>query len=70
VQQQLERPGLEFEVLARSDDYAVQRGLEQRAMDQYQPYLNKIRGVSLKNKKLNDYLYAADKIILEKKIKW
>lgn len=55
------RPGLNFEVLARTDDYATQRGVEQQMMDENQPYLNKIRGISPSNPRLSEYMSAADR---------
>lgn len=50
----------EFEVIARTDVYAQQRGLEQLAHDAYSPALNRIRPVSRSNPALTTYMDAAD----------
>jgi hypothetical protein len=49
----------EFEVDWRTDDYAVQRGREQMLYDLYQPPLNRVRPISLRNPRLEEYLNAA-----------
>jgi len=53
------RQQFEFEVDWRTDDYAVQRGREQMLYDLYQPPLNRVRPISLRNPRLEEYLNAA-----------
>ncbi|WP_328516390.1 RHS repeat-associated core domain-containing protein, partial [Ralstonia pseudosolanacearum] len=48
-----------FEAAARTDVYAEQRGLEQMLHDTYDPILNRIRPISLNNKKIDAYMEAA-----------
>ncbi len=50
---------LKFEVDWMTDDYLVQRGREQVLYDVYQPPLNRIRPISLRNPRLEEYLNAA-----------
>ncbi len=50
----------EFEVIARTDVYAQQRGLEQLAHGAYTPALNRIRPISPTNSNLTTYMDAAD----------
>lgn len=50
---------LEFEVDWRTDNYAVQRGREQMLYDQYRPPLNRIRPISPRNPRLQEYIQAA-----------
>jgi hypothetical protein len=48
-----------FENYKLTDNYAQQRGLEQILHDRYNPPLNKVRPISLKNPRLKEYLDAA-----------
>jgi len=50
----------EFEVIARTDVYAQQRGLEQLAHDAYTPAMNRIRPISPTNSNRATYVDAAD----------
>ena len=50
---------LRFEVIQQTEDRATQRGLEQLYYDQFMPVLNRIRPISLRNDKIDDYLKAA-----------
>jgi len=50
---------LRFEVDWRTDDYAVQRGREQMLYEQYRPPLNRIRPISPRNPRRQEYLDAA-----------
>jgi hypothetical protein len=50
---------LDFEAVHRTNVYREQRGLEQLLHDIYQPPLNKVRPISPKNPKLQEYLDAA-----------
>ena len=51
--------GYKFVVDRVTDVYAQQRGREQLIQDLYRPVLNKIRGISLRNPKIQEYLDAA-----------
>lgn len=53
----------EFSVLARTDDYAEQRGLEQLAHEEYNPPLNRINGISPLNKNRDAYMDAAQRFL-------
>jgi hypothetical protein len=50
----------DFEIVARTDIYAQQRGLEQLAHDAYAPALNRIRPISPTNPNRTTYLDAAE----------
>ena len=50
----------EFEIIARTDIYAQQRGLEQLIHEAYSPSLNLIQPISPTNPNLTTYLDAAD----------
>jgi len=50
---------LEFRADWRTDDYVVQRGREQMLYEQYRPPLNRIRPISPRNPRLQEYLDAA-----------
>ena len=50
---------LRFEVDWRTDDYAVRRGREQMLYEHYRPPLNRIRPISPRNPRLQEYLDAA-----------
>jgi len=50
----------EFEIVARTDIYAQQRGLEQLIHEAYSPPLNLIQPISPTNPNLTTYLDAAD----------
>jgi len=52
-----------FEVVARSDDKLVQRGLEQMAHDFWDPPLDKINGIRLDNPNRDLYLNAASRFM-------
>ncbi|MGA7193540.1 MAG: RHS repeat-associated core domain-containing protein [Anaerolineales bacterium] len=54
---------LDFNIEARTDDYEVQRGLEQMKYDQYDPPLNRIRPISPNNPNIDNYLDAAERFI-------
>jgi hypothetical protein len=46
-------------VMARTDDYATQRGLEQHFMDLARGPLDKIRGIATQNPRIGEYMAAA-----------
>lgn len=50
---------LTFEAVHLTDDAAAQRGLEQMLHDHFQPALDKINGISLRNPNREEYLQAA-----------
>ena len=52
-----------FQVEHRTNDYATQRGLEQRLHEQYSPPLNKINPISGSNPRRGDYLGAGDRFL-------
>jgi hypothetical protein len=52
-----------FEEVHRTDDYREQRGLEHRLHETYNPPLNKIRPINPSNKRMPDYLDAADEYL-------
>jgi len=54
---------LEFEVKHRTDDYPTQRGLEQKQLDKDRGRLDKIRGISPKNKNGEKYMRAAEEFL-------
>ena len=49
-----------FDEVWRTDDYAQQRGLEQILHERHNPPLNKIHPISPHNRRINEYLRAAD----------
>ncbi|MCC6434837.1 MAG: hypothetical protein IT196_07400 [Acidimicrobiales bacterium] len=53
----------EFEVIARTDVYAQQRGLEQLLHDAYSPALNRINPISPTNPNRGSYLNAAEEFL-------
>jgi RHS repeat-associated protein len=53
---------LDFDVDARTDDYAQQRGREQILHDKYAPPRNKIRPIRLNHPKRDYYLREGDKV--------
>ncbi len=58
-----ETRGLDFEVSSRTDDKAVQRGLEQMLYEKHQAPLNKIRPISLRNPRYQYYMDAARRFL-------
>ncbi len=58
-----ETGGLDFEVKHRTDDYATQRGLEQKQLDTERGRLDKIRGISPKNPNREKYMNAAEEFL-------
>ena len=55
----------EFEVVARTDVYAQQRGLEQLVHDAYSPALNRINPISPTNPNRGGYLDAAEQFLAQ-----
>lgn len=55
----------EFEVVARTDVYAQQRGLEQLVHDAYSPALNRINPISPTNPNRGVYLDAAERFLAQ-----
>ncbi len=54
-------PGLTFDVMYRTDNYATQRGLEQLLYEQYpNAPLNRMRGIDPRNPNIEAYRRAAD----------
>ncbi len=59
-------PDVNFETVYKTDDYAAQRGLEQRVYEQYpEAPLNKIRAIDPKNPNYQKYIEAADRYLQE-----
>jgi RHS repeat-associated protein len=55
-----EFPNLDFDILARTDSYNAQRGLEQKAYKNYGGVLNKIRPIRPLSKNTEEYMKAAE----------
>jgi len=64
---QPETKGLQYGREVRTDDYSVQRGHEQILHDEHKPPLDKIRPISPKNPRRDEYLEAARKYMGSKR---
>ena len=64
---QPETKGLQYGREVRTDDYSVQRGHEQILHDEHKPPLDKIRPISPKNPRRDEYLEAARKYLGSKR---
>lgn len=58
---------LKYREKSRTDDYATQRGHEQIVHDEHNPPLNKIRPISPKNPRREDYLEAGRRLVEKQK---
>jgi hypothetical protein len=56
-----ETKDLDFEPVHKTDNYAEQRGLEQKVHDDHNPPLNKIEPINPKNPRKEEYKKAAEK---------
>ena len=70
VQHQKTYPDLEFKPIAETDDYATQRGVEQMAHEQYEPPLNRIKGIRDNNPRRQEYMDAGQKYMDDQGLGW